>query len=82
MIFLSKYSWDDHLRHIRQVLARLRAHGLTAKPQKCEWEIRQTGLFRHASWGRTIEVPESRVRAIREYKSPTTKNDIQSFVGK
>ena len=30
-------SWEEHLRHLREVLDRLRKHGLTAKPSKCEW---------------------------------------------
>ena len=30
-------SWEEHLEHLRQVLERLRRHGLTAKPSKFEW---------------------------------------------
>ena len=28
--------WEDHVRHLREVLERLRAAGLTAKPSKCQ----------------------------------------------
>ena len=29
-------TWDDHMHTLRQVLQKLRQHGLTAKPLKCE----------------------------------------------
>ena len=80
-ILIYSDSWENHLRHIQQVLARLRAHGLTAKPQKCEWglgKLEYLGMFVGEG---VIEVPESRVRAIREYKRPKTKKDIQRFLG-
>lgn len=37
LIFSSSVS--DHRRHVRNVLARLRQHGLYAKPEKCQFEL-------------------------------------------
>ena len=30
-------TWEDHCKHIAQVLDRLRQAGLTANVQKCQW---------------------------------------------
>jgi len=40
LIVFSK-SWTDHNRHIREVLQALKAAGLTANPEKCQWEGKQ-----------------------------------------
>ena len=64
-ILIYSDSWEDHLRHIRQVLARLRAHGLTEKPQKCEWGLGKLEYSGMLVGEGVIEDPESRVRTIR-----------------
>ena len=35
-------TWDEHLDHLRSVLIRLRQHGLTAKPSRCEFGVSRT----------------------------------------
>ncbi len=35
-------SWEDHLRHLRDVLGRIRESGLTIKIQKCRWAQQTT----------------------------------------
>ena len=52
----------------------------TAKPQKCEWGLSKLECLGMLVGG-VIEVPESRMRAIREYRCLRTKNDIQRFLG-
>ena len=52
----------------------------TAKPRKCEWRLSKLECLGMLVGG-VIEVLESRVRAIREYKRLRTKNDIQRFLG-
>ena len=36
-ILIFSSNWEEHLVHVRSVLAVLRKHGLTAKPSKCMW---------------------------------------------
>ena len=74
-------TWEEHLRHLRQVLDRLRAHGLTAKESKCEWGASSVTYLGHVVGEGKVSVPEARVAAIRNFKKPHTKSDLRAFLG-
>ena len=35
-VVIHSTSWDDHVRHLREILGRLGKVGLTVKPKKCQ----------------------------------------------
>ena len=74
-------SWEEHLRHLRQVLDRLRKHGLTAKPSKCEWGASSLTYLGQVVGEGKVSVPEARVAAIRNFRKPHSKSDLRSFLG-
>lgn len=74
-------TWEEHLQHLRQVLERLRRHGLTAKPSKCEWGAGSLTYLGHSVGHGRVSVPEARVAAIRDFKRPVTKTDLRAFLG-
>ena len=73
--------WEEHLRHLRQVLERLRTHGLTAKESKCEWGASSLTYLGQVVGEGKVSVPEARVVAIRNFRKPHTKSDLRSFLG-
>ena len=46
-VVIHSTSWEEHLMHIRAVLDRLRKAGLTAKPRKCQFGMRQCSYLGH-----------------------------------
>ena len=40
-------SWEEHLDHLRKVLKRLQEAGLTAKPSKCQFTMKQCVYLCH-----------------------------------
>jgi Reverse transcriptase (RNA-dependent DNA polymerase)/RNase H-like domain found in reverse transcriptase/Integrase zinc binding domain/Chromo (CHRromatin Organisation MOdifier) domain len=72
---------EEHKRITRLVLQRLREHQLFLKPDKCEFEkkrIEYLGLI--ISEGR-IEMDPVKVAGVAEWPKPTSKKEVQQFVG-
>ena len=72
---------EDHVKHVQEVLKRLREHDLFCKPEKCEFFrklVEYLGLI--ISKGR-IAMDEGKVKAILEWPVPKNVKDIQAFLG-
>ena len=74
-------NWEEHLAHIKAVLEALRQSGLTAKPAKCQWGSSKLEYLGHIVGEGKVEVPQARVKAIKEFKRPETKRQLQAFLG-
>lgn len=73
--------WEDHLQTIQDVLDRLRKHGLTAKPSKCEVGCSKVKLLGHYVGDGMLWPQQEKVNRIREVPRPRTKKQIRSFLG-
>jgi len=74
-------SWNDHLKHIRVVLGRLREAGLTASPKKCYWGESTIEFLGHSVGGCRMALPTHRAEALSQYTRPTTKKGLRAFLG-
>ena len=72
---------DDHISEIRQVLERLRRHGLTAKPSKCEIGHAELDLLGHIVGGGSIKSQDKKLEKILGTRRPETKKELRSFLG-
>ena len=75
-------TWDDHMHTLRQVLQKLRQHGLTAKPSKCEIGHAKLDLLGHVVAGGSIQPQDRKIEKILEMRKPETKKELRSFLGK
>ena len=74
-------TWEEHIQHLREVLTRLRAAGLTAKPKKIHLGMRQTTVLGYIV-GNGVKTPEpAKTEAIAEFSQPCSKSDVRSFLG-
>ena len=74
-------TWDDHMHTLRQVLQKLRQHGLTAKPSKCEIGYAKLDLLGHVVGGGSIQPQDRKIEKILEMRKPETKKELRSFLG-
>ena len=74
-------TWDDHMHTLREVLQKLRQHGLTAKPSKCEIGHANLDLLGHVVGGGSIQPQDRKIEKILEISKPETKNELRSFLG-
>ena len=74
-------TWDDHMHTLREVLQKLRQHGLTAKPSKCETGHAQLDLLGHVVGGGSIQPQDRKIEKILQMRKPETKKELRSFLG-
>lgn len=75
------YNWDEHVGHLRQVLGKLRKHGLTVKPSKCECGMKHVEYLGHIVGSRIVAVPEMQATAMKEFRKPVSKTDMRLYLG-
>ena len=71
----------EHVEHIRGVLGALGQAGMTENTAKCEWGANALTYLGYKVGLGKIKVPEARVKAIRDYKTPYTRKCLGVFLG-
>ena len=80
IIIFSK-SFDDHLAHIEEVLTRLRASGLTAKPEKtflCKRSVQYLGFILDKSG---VSTTEENIAKVKHFPRPTSQKLVRGYLG-
>lgn len=80
-ILVFSQSLREHQRHLRQVLDVLRANQLYCKESKCEFFKDSVEFLGHVIDRDGLHMMESKVKAVREWPTPTSVDDIRSFLG-
>jgi len=71
---------QDHEKHLRIVLTRLREHQLYAKFSKCEFWLKKLPFLGHILSEDGISVDPSKVQEVLDWKAPTSVHEVQSFL--
>jgi len=71
----------EHRRHVRIVLDILRKHQLYAKESKCEFFRDHVDFLGHRVDRAGMHMMNDKVRAIRDWPTPTSIEEVRSFLG-
>lgn len=74
-------TWEDHLVHLSSVLLALRNANLAARPSKCSFGYRTLEFLGHLVGNGKIRPTQDKVLSIQNFKPPTTKKQVRSFIG-
>ena len=80
-VLIFSNNWEEHIKHIDEVLSKLEELGLTAKPEKCEWAKVSCTYLGHVIGRGFVNPEEAKVESIKTYKQPKTKTDLRAFLG-
>ncbi|GBG60963.1 hypothetical protein CBR_g18562 [Chara braunii] len=72
---------EDHLRHLRDVLQRLRKHGFYAKLGKCRFAQRKVDFLGHHVSDQGLHMDDAKITAIAEWPVPASAKQLRSFLG-
>jgi hypothetical protein len=72
---------EDHMRHLRTILRKVRAHQLYAKLSKCEFWLEKIAFLGHILTAEGIEVDPSKVEAVSKWRQPSNVSEVRSFLG-
>lgn len=77
------YSRDEVscFEHLREVLTILRLEKLHANPSKCFFYVPKVIFLRYEISADGLKTDESKIKAIQEWKTPTSISQVRSFHG-
>ena len=78
-VLIYSRSEEEHEKHLRVILERLRAHQLYAKFSKCEFWLKQVDFPGHVISAEGVAMDPAKVEAVLSWKQPVSK--IRSFLG-
>ena len=80
-IVVFSQDWDTHLRHVAEVLQRLRDVGVTCNLRKCQFARQELKYLGHVISGDTVRPNPEKVEAVKEFPVPTTVAQLRTFLG-
>ncbi|WVZ53404.1 hypothetical protein U9M48_004350 [Paspalum notatum var. saurae] len=72
---------EEHEKHLRLVLQKLREHKLYAKFSKCDFWIEEVKFLGHVISNGGIAIDQSKVSEVQNWKIPEDVKGIRSFLG-
>ncbi|KAJ1598131.1 hypothetical protein NDA14_005673 [Ustilago hordei] len=72
---------EVHVKHVTEVLTRLRNNRLFAKLSKCEFHTKTVEFLGYIIKPTGIEMDPEKVRTVKEWPMPESVHDIQRFLG-
>ena len=80
-ILIYSNSPEEHTRHVRLVLQKLREHGLYAALEKCEFSVEEVNFLGFVISPKGIAMEPDRIATIVDWPIPKSIHDIQVFLG-
>jgi hypothetical protein len=80
-IIIFNKTWEEHMRHIQQVLSTLQQHKLYANLEKCSFGMNRVQYLGYIVDEHGVHVDPANIQVICEWPAYTTLTEIQSFLG-
>ena len=80
-ILIYSKSLDEHVEHIKCMLAFLRKECLYANLKKCTFCTNKVVFLGFVVSAHGMEVDEEKIKAVREWKPPQNVSQVRSFLG-
>jgi hypothetical protein len=74
-------TWEEHLRHVDQILSIMEEKSLYAKESKCEFGMIEVLYLRHIIEEKGVQVHQEKIIAIREWPTLKTLTELRGFLG-
>lgn len=71
----------EHLKHVREVLQRLKENRLLAKLKKCLFHVSDVEFLGYVVSKNGVEVAKDKVEVIKNWPKPTKRRELKSFLG-
>lgn len=80
-ILIFSKTLEEHIQVVREVLKRLKKHGLYAKESKCQFHCESVEFLGMIVSSKGLEMCEDKIQVIKDWPIPGTVKEIQSFLG-
>ena len=72
---------EEHVKHVKLVLARLKEYNLLLKPEKCEFHKTQVEFLGYIIGTHGIRMDQAKVATVLDWPTPTSVKNVQAFLG-
>ena len=72
---------EEHQKVVQQVMEILQKHGLSLKPEKCEFEKTSIKYLGVVISHNSVKMDPAKVARVSEWPTPSNKKEVQSFLG-
>ena len=73
-VVIHSTTWEDHIRHVSDVLQRLRRAGLTIRPKKCQFGMDSCSYLGHVVGNGEVRPEEAKLQAVEKFPTPQLRN--------
>jgi hypothetical protein len=80
-ILIYSKTTEEHTRHVRLVLERLRKYALYANPKKCKFYTDEVEFLGFVVSDKGVSMDQERVATIKDWPEPKSFRDVQQFLG-
>jgi hypothetical protein len=80
-ILVFRGTWDEHVRHVKQVLDTLQRENLYVKLSKCEFGKTALVYLGHIVGGGQLKIESSKIDVIVKWPEPKSVTEVRSFLG-
>ncbi|ODM21526.1 hypothetical protein SI65_02370 [Aspergillus cristatus] len=81
-IIIFSTTFEEHERHVTEILEALEKNDLHLKPKKYAWEQKEIDFLSYTAMaGKGVRMSEDKMEAIQNMKPPRSKADVYSFNG-
>jgi hypothetical protein len=80
-ILIFSETWDEHVRHVKQVLETFQRETLSIKLSKCEFGKTSLVYLGHIVGGGQLKIDPSKIDVMVNWSEPKSVTEIQSFLG-
>ncbi|WOG95777.1 hypothetical protein DCAR_0415105 [Daucus carota subsp. sativus] len=80
-ILIYSPTWEDHLKHLQEVLTLMKTHTLHANLKKCSFGTTQIHYLGHIISEKGVETEKDKVQSILQWPQPTNLKQLRGFLG-
>ena len=74
-------TWEEHLQHLQKVFSCLKEAGLTAKPKKCQFAMKECKYLGHIVGNDVVRPEVGKLDVVKSFAIPKIKTEVQAFPG-
>jgi hypothetical protein len=74
-------TWEEHLKHVDQILSIMEEQSLYAKESKCEFGMTKVLYLGHIIGAKGVQVHQEKIQSIMEWPTPKTLTELRGFMG-
>ena len=80
-ILIYNKTWEEHLKHLNEVLGIMKAQSLFVKQSKCEFRMTEILYLGHTVRKYGVQVHQEKTQAILDWLPPKSLSKLRGFVG-